>query len=145
MIRYHYQTILGDIPGDWSAPPLRTLLADELSGDWGDDEGDVMLSVLRSTNFTDSGNLKLDDVARRGFTVAKAAKVQVALNDILLERSGGGPNQPVGREAMIRDEMPNTGFANFVQALRPDASKVAPEFLLWVLHQLNCSGIVAKL
>jgi type I restriction enzyme S subunit len=145
MIRHHHQTILGDIPNDWDARPLRSLLSDDLSGDWGDDEGDVTLSVLRSTNFTDSGNMKLDDVAKRGFTRTKAEQVQVKPNDILVERSGGGPNQPVGRVVMIREEMPDTGFANFVQTLRPDSTKISPELLLWTLHQLNRSGFVEKL
>jgi type I restriction enzyme S subunit len=145
MIRHKCQTILGDIPIDWDAFPLRSLLADELSGDWGEDEGEVTLSVLRSTNFTDSGNLKLDDVAKRGFTRTRAEKVQVQPNDILVERSGGGPNQPVGRVVMIREEMPETGFANFVQTLRPDSTKIRPELLLWTLYQLNRSGFVEKL
>jgi type I restriction enzyme S subunit len=145
MIRHRNQTILGDIPADWDARPLRSLLSDDLSGDWGDDEGEVTLSVLRSTNFTDSGNMKLDDVARRGFTPTKAGQVQVKPNDILVERSGGGPNQPVGRVVMIREEMPDTGFANFVQTLRADSTKVSPELLLWTLHQLNRSGFVEKL
>lgn len=145
MIRHQHQTILGDIPSDWDARPLCSLLSDDLSGDWGDDEGDVTLSVLRSTNFTDSGKLMLDDVAKRGFTRSKAEQVQVQPNDILVERSGGGPNQPVGRVVMIREGMPETGFANFVQTLRPDASKISPELLLWTLHQLNRSGRVEKL
>jgi type I restriction enzyme S subunit len=121
------------------------LLSADLSGDWGDDEGEVTLSVLRSTNFTDSGNLKLIDVATRGFSRSKADQIQVQRNDILVERSGGGPNQPVGRVVMIREEMPNTGFANFVETLRPNVAKISPELLLWTLHQLNRSGIVEKL
>jgi type I restriction enzyme S subunit len=144
MIRHHHQTILGEIPADWDARPLRSLLSDNLSGDWGDDEGEVTRSVLRSTNFADSGSMKLDDIAKRGFTRIKAEQVQVKPNDILVERSGGGPNQPVGRVVMIREEMPDTGFANFVQALRPNAAKINPELLLWTLHQLNRSGLVEK-
>lgn len=145
MIRHHHQTILGNISSDWDALPLCSLLSDSLSGDWGADEGEVMLSVLRSTNFTDSGNLKLDDVAKRAFTRSKAAQVQVQPNDVLVERSGGGPNQPVGRVVMIREEMPETGFANFVQTLRPDSTKISAELLLWTLYQLNRSGFVEKL
>lgn len=145
MIRHKYKTILGDIPDEWHARPLRSLLTTDLSGDWGEDEGEVTLAVLRSTNFTDSGSLNLDEVARRGFTHQKADQVQVQPNDILVERSGGGPNQPVGRVVMVREEMPGTGFANFVQMLRPNVSEVSPEFLLWTLHQLNRSGLVEKL
>lgn len=145
MIRHKYQTILGAIPSDWGARPLRSLLTENLSGDWGDDEGEVTLSILRSTNFTDSGTVNLADVARRRFSTPKAAKIQVQPHDILVERSGGGPKQPVGRVVMIREPMPETGFANFVQALRPAPSVVVPELLLWTLYQLNKSGFVEKL
>jgi type I restriction enzyme, S subunit len=145
MIRHSHQTVLGDIPAEWNARPLRSLLSVQLSGDWGDDNGEVTLAVLRSTNFTDTGNLNTSDVARRGFSAGKAAQVQVRRNDILVERSGGGPNQPVGRVAMVRDEMPETGFANFVQLLRPDAESIVPGLLLWTLHQYNRSGLVERL
>ena len=91
MIRHRSQSIIGDIPSDWKARPLYSLLTDDLSGDWGDDEGEVTLSVLRSTNFSESGNMDVSDVARRAFSEAKAAQLQVQVNDILVERSGGGP------------------------------------------------------
>jgi type I restriction enzyme, S subunit len=145
MIRHHYRTILGDIPTDWEAPSLHMLLSDHLSGDWGDDHGETTLSVLRSTNFTDEGSLDTSDVAMRGFSADKARKIQVQKGDILLERSGGGPNQPVGRAAMVREEMPATGFANFVQLLRPAPDRIVPELLLWNLHQFNRSGFVTRL
>jgi type I restriction enzyme S subunit len=145
MIRHERHTILGNIPDDWKARPLRSLLSEHLSGDWGDDVGEVILSVLRSTNFTDSGNLNLADVARRGFNATKARQIQVQPNDILVERSGGGPSQPVGRVVMIREPMHDTGFANFVQLMRPNSSAMLPELLFWALHQLNRSGIVERL
>ncbi len=46
---------------------------------------------------------------------------------------------------MVREAMPDTGFANFVQLLRPDAESVVPELLLWTLHQYNRSGFVERL
>jgi len=144
MISYRHDTILGDIPDDWESKPLASLLADCLSGDWGDNDGEAMISVLRSTNFTNSGDLKLDDIARRGFSKAKAEKIQIEPGDILIERSGGGLNQPVGRVAMVREPMPGTGFANFIQTIRP-TSEIHAEYLFWVLHQVNKSGAVEKL
>ena len=145
MIRHRFQSIIGDIPSDWKARPLYSFLTDDLSGDWGDDEGEVTLSVLRSTNFTESGNMDVSDVARRAFSEAKAAQLQVQPNDVLVERSGGGPKQPVGRVVMVRDIMPETGFANFVQTLRPNTDEIVPELLFWTLHQLNKSGFVERL
>jgi type I restriction enzyme S subunit len=104
-----------------------------------------LLSVLRSTNFTDSGNLDLTDVAKRGFSANNASQILVRPNDILLERSGGGPDRPVGRVVNIPSEMPNTGFANFIQCLRPNQAEVHPEFLRWALFQLHRCGQVARI
>lgn len=144
MLRHDFQTILGDIPGDWEHRSVKSLLSSHLSGDWGVDNGEAHVAVLRSTNFTDSGNLDLRDVARRGFLTVAASAIQVAKDDILLERSGGGPDRPVGRVVFIPTEMPATGFANFVQLLRPNKEVVVPRFLLWVLFQLHRCGQVAR-
>ena len=52
MLTHRFRTILGDIPADWDAKPLRSLIAEHFAGDWGDDEGEQAVAVMRSTNFT---------------------------------------------------------------------------------------------
>src|SRR5712691_10151337 len=106
MIHHKDKTILGPIPDDWTDRKVESLLADQLSGDWGDDTGEVTMSVLRSTNFSDSGNLELSDVAQRRLSASAARQIQVRPDDILVERSGGGPDRPVGRVVIVPDEMP---------------------------------------
>src|SRR5262245_30500986 len=120
MLTHRYATIIGDIPSDWEPKQLRQLLTKHASGDWGDDEGEQALQVLRSTNFTDTGYLNFDDVERRYFTAQKAPQFALKENDILLERSGGGPTQPVGRIGIIESDLPEHWFSNFVQLLRPN-------------------------
>lgn len=66
-------------------------------------------------------------------------------NDILLERSGGGPTQPVGRIAFVESDLPGFAFSNFVQRLRIDSEKINPNFVGWLLYELNRSGIVERL
>lgn len=144
MLRHHFQTILGDIPIGWEDKSISSLLQTQLSGDWGEDNGDVQVAVLRSTNFSDSGNLDLRDIARRGLSTEGARAIQVQKDDILLERSGGGPDRPVGRVVFVPTEMPETGFANFVQLLRPNTDLVVPRFLHWILYQLHRCGQVAR-
>ncbi len=46
MLTHRYQTILGDIPADWQAKPLRTLITEQFAGDWGDDEGEQAVAVM---------------------------------------------------------------------------------------------------
>jgi len=145
MLTHRAATILGDIPDDWSRELLANLLADQSGGDWGDETGDVAVRVLRSTNFTDHGTLDFRDVAVRSFSSAKARAMVLRKHDLLLERSGGGPTQPVGRVGFIESDLSDHWLSNFVQLLRPNCDKIDPEYLGWVLLELNRSGVVERL
>lgn len=145
MITHRFDTIIGNIPGDWESAPMRRLLAFHKGGDWGADEGEVETKVLRSTNFTMEGHLDLSDVAVRYLSPRTAEILEPKKGDLLLERSGGGPTQPVGRIAFIEDDMTGYALSNFVQLLRPNDEEINPEYLGWVLHELNRSGVVERL
>lgn len=144
MLTHRFRTILGDIPADWDAKPLRNLIAEHFAGDWGDDEGEQAVAVMRSTNFTNDGQLDFSDVATRYFPKDKAGQFGLLQGDLLVERSGGGPEQPVGRIGFIEGDMPGSTVSNFVQVLRPDSQKVDASFLGWALFELQRTGIVER-
>lgn len=144
MLTHRAKTILGDVPADWEAKPLRRLFSEQFSGDWGDDDGEQAVKVLRSTNFTNDGLLDMSDVATRFFPSAKAGTFALKRGDLLVERSGGGPDQPVGRIGFIVEDMPGTTVSNFVQVVRPDPDMVNPEFLGWTLYELQRTGIIER-
>lgn len=144
MLTHRFRTILGDIPTDWEAKPLRSLIAEHFAGDWGDDEGEQAVAVMRSTNFTNDGKLDFSDVAIRYFPKDKADQFGLLQGDLLVERSGGGPEQPVGRIGFIEGDLPGSTASNFVQVLRPDPEKVDASFLGWVLFELHRTGIVER-
>jgi type I restriction enzyme, S subunit len=100
MLTQRFKTILGDIPDDWQAKPVKNLTAEQFAGDWGDDDGEVAVSVMRSTNFTNDGELDLSDVATRYFPKKKADAFGLKRGDLLVERSGGGPD-PAALNAAI--------------------------------------------
>ena len=60
--------------------------------------------------------------------------------DILLERSGGGPTQPVGRVCLFRGDDKEHVFGNFCQRLRPQTDACAPAFLFWYLYSFHLRG-----
>ena len=124
MLSLRNATMLGDVPGDWAVKPLRTLLKVHYPGDWGDDSGPDMARVIRSTNLTNEGRLDLSDVALRGLPLAKTKLLSPRRDDILLERSGGGPGQPVGRVGFVDADMPGHAFSNFLHLLRPDPDEI---------------------
>jgi type I restriction enzyme, S subunit len=145
MLTHRAATILGDIPPDWDRDLLVHLLEKQQGGDWGDDDGEVAIKVLRSTNFTEQGFLDFSDVATRFFKKSKAETLEISGKDLLLERSGGGPSQPVGRIGFVPQDLPDHWFSNFVQLLRPNTERIYPDFLGWVLFELNRCGIIERL
>ena len=64
--------------------------------------------------------------------------------DLLVERSGGGPEQPVGRIGFVENRMPGAMVSNFVQVVRPDAEKVDAAYLGWALFELQRTGIIER-
>ena len=127
------------MPEQWSSSALESLLEHSVGGVWGKEVGgdDIDVSVVRSTNFTADGNPNLHDVARRSITQKQLVSRELREGDILLEKSGGGPKQPVGRVLFINQDMPETVCANFVQLVRCDKAKILPKFLFlkfWLDH-----------
>jgi type I restriction enzyme S subunit len=145
MLTLKQDTMLGDVRGDWEVKPLKALLKWNAPGDWGDDRGPHIARVLRSTNLTNEGRLDLSDIASRALTPEKVELLSPRKGDILLERSGGGPQQPVGRVGFIKEDMPGHAFSNFLHLLRPNPDAIDPRFLNWVLFRINGTGRVLRL
>ena len=74
---------------------LHTLIEKPISGEWGSGEGSI--KVIRTTNFNNDGTLNLTDVVFRDIPIDKVPKKKLRRGDIILEKSGGSPTQPVGR------------------------------------------------
>ena len=63
--------------------------------------------------------------------------------DIVLERSGGSPTQPVGRVIRMSNEgASNVVPSDFQRLLRPDPSKAHPDFVFWSMWANYESGVV---
>ncbi len=145
MLTLKTATMLGPVPEEWEICSLRELLTAHFPGDWGEDRGAHMVGVLRSTNLTNNGWLDLSDVAMRGLPPERAEILAPRQGDILLERSGGGPKQPVGRVGIVDHDMPRYAFSNFIHLLRPDHRRIHPRYLGWLLWAVNRSGRILRL
>ena len=121
---------------------LSDLLDSSITGEWGEDpvgfenNNDYSLTkVLRNTNFDNMGNLDFDDVAERFIENKKLEKVELKTGDILIEKSGGSPIQPVGRVALIENLKDRFTFSNFLQCFRVK-KECLPEYLFCFLKAL---------
>jgi len=119
---------------------IASVLEDTIGGVWGDLPGvsEIDVLVYRSTEFRNDGTLFHDSAVTRSVSQKQTERRSLRPGDILLEKSGGGPKQPVGRVAWVEDVAGVAVCANFVQLVRPDAGVVVPRFLfyiLWFWHQ----------
>ncbi|MCL2075213.1 MAG: restriction endonuclease subunit S [Betaproteobacteria bacterium] len=126
---------------------LRDLLQSWDAGAWGEPATDADgVSVLRSTNFREGGRLSFENEAVLAIDDMTLAKKKLAVGDILLERSGGGPLQPVGRVAGFWGGDVHDKFicGNFISRLVPKQELVDSHYLLYVLLNLHVSGQTEK-
>jgi len=107
------------VPDRWEIKKLEDCIETSIAGEWGSpEEGNEQdIAVLRSTNFTNSGFLDFSKIAVRNILEKKLSKKRLRKKDILLEKSGGSPKQPVGRVVWF-DKEGDFSFANFLQLIR---------------------------
>lgn len=122
--------------------PLGDLLELSDSGVWGDEDIENGISVLRSTNFQSNGALDFSKIALRAIEVRKRGAKVLRPGDILLEKSGGGPAQPVGRVCLFKGDSESHSFGNFIARLRPKP-EVMSEYLFYFLWRFHAIGMTS--
>jgi type I restriction enzyme S subunit len=128
---------------DWNLVPIDSLTRRSIGGVWGLEEGqdEVDVTVVRSTEFTKSGYLNFSTGVARSIKQSQLASRELTAGDILLEKSGGGPEQPVGRVVYVDADIPvKTVCSNFIQLISPLAERAVPRFLflvMWLWHFQN--------
>ncbi len=103
-------------------------------------------AVVRNTNFTSDGYLDLTDVAVLPIEQRYLAKKKLKWGDIVIERSGGGPKQPVGRVVFFNLNDGKYCFSNFTSRLRViDSDTILPFYLFFYLLYFHDSGQTRQL
>lgn len=90
-----------------------------MSGEWGNDDltGEG-IPVLRTTNFTNEGLVNYANVVTRDLGKKDVSKKYLRPGDIIIEKSGGSDNQPVGRVIYFDGPESTYLFNNFTGLLR---------------------------
>ena len=102
----------------------------------------VNVGVIRNTNFTKEGALDDSDIAYLDVEAKKFEKRRLQFGDIILEKSGGGPKQPVGRVVLFDKTDGDFSFSNFTSALRVrDSRELDFRFLHKFLYWTYLSGV----
>lgn len=128
---------------EWVSKPIGDLLKAQFAGEWGSDPSlpGELVRVFRGADFVASGFLKRNGGALRRISRSKLAKVELKPGDILFEKSGGSPDQPVGRVSYFEGAESHAVASNFLQTLRPSES-VNSKFLFCLLQHEYARGRV---
>lgn len=127
--------------GEWRTSPLGDV-AQFVNGLWkGEEPPFVRVGVIRNTNFTKEGALDDTDIAYLDVEEKKLQKRRLQFGDLILEKSGGGPKQPVGRVVLFDKKEGDFSFSNFTAAIRIiDPVVLDSKFLHRYLHWVYVSG-----
>ncbi|HEV2880661.1 MAG TPA: restriction endonuclease subunit S [Pyrinomonadaceae bacterium] len=131
--------------GHFRTMALRNLITQSVSGDWGiefEARDYVERLVIRATEFDNRQNLRLDNsrVKYRFINKSKLKRMDLQAGDLLIEKSGGSEDQPVGRIAIITDDLVNNyslAFSNFIHKIRVDSRLVRSNYLFEYLRTVH--------
>lgn len=134
------------LPPGWEEKTLGEVCS-ILNGLWsGKKEPFCEARVLRNTNFTKDCKLDFSDVACLKVEQRQFSSRELKQGDLLLEKSGGGPKQPVGRIVLFDKDEKGFSFSNFTSVLRvKDKKHMTPHFLHWFLYFCYLSGVTISM
>ena len=127
--------------------PLKDFIISSCSGEWGKDESEEVdenkytkCLVIRATEFDNTYNLRLDNsrVKYRWIENSKLSKMNIHANDLLIEKSGGSEDQPVGRISILTDEIlkeNRIAYSNFIHKITVEG--INPMYLYFYLKTMH--------
>lgn len=145
---------MSQLPEEWNKIKLDCLLDFVIGGDWGKEPDfnhtDFENALcIRGTEFRHWSKEKGKTAVSRKVKSSSLAKRRLELGDIIIEISGGGPEQPVGRTVIIDEKAISIAngvplvCTNFTRLARP-SKEVDSAFLNYFLTFFYNSGEITK-
>jgi len=135
---------LDEVPAEWKKLPLKFLFSYQSGGVWGDearnDVNDLICVRVADFDFVEFTAHSSDFTYRNLPDIKKGLLLDE--NSILLEKSGGGDQQPVGRTVRYLGKE-QAICSNFIQKLQVD-KKYNSEFIILLLSTLYFNGVTLK-
>ena len=135
----HYQ----NLPNRWYTTSIKNI-CDNINGLWkGKKEPFINVGVIRNANFTkdfklDYSNIEYIDVEQRAFS-----QRHLKNGDLIIEKSGGSDNYPVGRAILYEGKDELYSFSNFTMVLRiKDKNIISSKFLYYFLLDKYKKGVM---
>ena len=136
---------------NYETKELNRFIVDSCSGDWGTEDCEdynrdthIRCLTLRGTEIDNQYNISInkDKAKTRLIKIDTYRKMSIATGDIIVEKSGGSEEQPVGRVAFIDNELLelyNIGFSNFLFKFK--VKGIDPLYLYFYLKTMYNIGV----
>lgn len=124
---------------------LKDLFDKPISGEWGTEIQDVSEGspVIRTTNFTNIGEIDYNNLTYRNIDLALKENKILKPGDIIIEKSGGTPDNPVGRVVYFNEKNKKYFTNNFTAILRTINNNDS-KYLFYLLFYLHKKRVVLK-
>ncbi|UWR12445.1 restriction endonuclease subunit S [Sulfitobacter mediterraneus] len=143
---------MSNVPEGWTEAKLEDLTVFILGGDWGKapeelvDES-ALARCIRASELRNWDVEQGETAALRRLTLSSIEKRTLRLDDLLVEISGGGPDQPVGRVVRISQRVLSLNSdqpkvcTNFFRLMRPSALVEAKFVEYYLKHFYETGGV----
>jgi type I restriction enzyme, S subunit len=134
---------IGEFPTHWTNTRIKSVVESVVNGVWGDDpqenENDMICVRVADFDMQKLGVGK-EKLTTRNIPENQQGERLLVRDNLLIEKSGGGETQPVGR-AIKFDLDEKAVCSNFIGKISVNKSKAFPSFLLYYLSNLYSKAI----
>jgi len=132
----------GEIPSEWEIYRLKSLIPKSVNGVWGSDpegnEGDLVCVRVADFNM-DKFGVAENNLTYRNISLTQQKGRLLSRDNLLIEKSGGGEKQPVGRVVKY-DLNYNAVCSNFIAKVECSLD-VDPNYLVYLFSYLYSVGV----
>ena len=134
---------IGKVPSHWNYSRIKFGLKSSFSGVWGDDEkgDDNDIVCYRVADFDyKNGGLSEEKITIRNIDEKTFKEREILPNDILIEKSGGGDVNPVGR-AVIANLAHRATCSNFIHCVRCNENALNTRLLYYFFYSIYAQKV----
>ena len=134
--------------GEWKKIKLGNI-CEVISGEWGtevNENSKNIVSVIRTTNFLNNGKIDIEnkDLSKREIDKTKIDQKRLKKGDIIIEKSGGSPNQPVGRVVYFNLDTNDIFLCNNFTSILRINEKINSKYIFYFLRNSYKNNKVIK-
>ncbi|MEH2410506.1 type I restriction-modification system subunit M N-terminal domain-containing protein [Nostoc sp.] len=142
-VNLHPDNTVSTLFNGWKSIPLKFLFTHRVIGAWGEDpkNGEGVICIRAADFLTDKISHRITNLTRREYDPREIVTRQLKPGDLIIEKSGGGDNQPVGRVVSFNLNEPAL-CSNFLELIRPNPKVISSRFGAYLLYSLWSNRVV---